>query len=542
VTHRLRSVADQFVAEPPTGVQIRTRLRISPHDEAVLREVGEYLGHLAGRDLAERCRLGMGEAEWTRRSRGLTAACSKRWAGTITRNSNVQWQRAYRNLLDQRVSLHRTTLRIRARLAVPAGGRAGRIRGYASQAERWEKRRRLHQLAARLACVERRIAEGRVSIVRGGRHLLLTRHHLEATRLTETEWREQWQSARLFLTANGEADKPLGNETIRVHPTEGWLELRLPAPLAHLANRPHGRYRLSCLVRFSYRAEHWAAQVASGAVCYDVSHQPGRGRWYLSASWSHPRRPVPTLEALAGFSRVAVDLNAGHLGCVVLDPAGNPVGSPRTILLDLEGRSSTTRDGRLRSAISQLIALAKVHGCQAIAVENLDFADARAEGRETLGRGRRAKRFRRTIAGIPTRQFRDRLTQMCTNQGLWVVAVDPAYTSKWARQHWLTPLQQTNSAAVTVHHAAAVVIGRRSLGHRARRRPGVPPTHQRMGAGESYRPGRARSQVGAGPDPPTRRTGSLTWDARPVAATGSGPGSRWSSTVRGHPSAVAPWL
>ena len=38
----------------------------------------------------------------------------------------------------------------------------------------------------------------------------------------------------------------MGNETIRWHPDEGWLEIKLPAPLAHLANRPHGRYRLSC--------------------------------------------------------------------------------------------------------------------------------------------------------------------------------------------------------------------------------------------------------------------------------------------------------
>jgi IS605 OrfB family transposase len=210
---------------------------------------------------------------------------------------------------------------------------------------------------------------------------------------------------------------------------------------------------------------------------------------------------------------VAVDLNAGHLACMVLDPSGNPVGVPLTILLDLEGRSALTRDGRLRTAISQLITLAKTHGCGVIAVEDLDFASARAEGRETLGRGRRGRRLRRVVAGIPTRRFRDRLTQMCANQGLWVVAVDPAYTSRWGRHNWQLPLQtKTPSATVTVHDAAAVVIGRRSLGYRARRRPGVPPTHRRMGVGESYRPGRPGSYAGAGPDPPARRTGSPTWD------------------------------
>lgn len=123
--------------------------------------------------------------------------------------------------------------------------------------------------------------------------------------------------SRLFLTADGDAGYPLGNGTIMVHPEHGWLELKLPAPLAHLANRPHGRYRLSCSVRFSYRADQWAAQVASGVVRYDLGYQPERDRWYLDASWTHPRRPVPTQAELAGFRRVAVDLNASHLDCMV---------------------------------------------------------------------------------------------------------------------------------------------------------------------------------------------------------------------------------
>jgi len=529
MSSRLRVIAAPFAVAPPTGTRIRTRLRVSPIDETVLRAVGEYLGRLAGRDLGERCRLGSGDDERARRKRTLTAASSSRWAGALTRTSQDQWQRAYRNLLDERASVRRAIRRLQARLAAPVGGRAGRVRGYASHAERWEKQCRLHVLTARLTRVEARSAEERVSIVRGGRRLLRIRQHLGEAGLTEPQWRRRWEAARWFLTADGDAEYPLGNGTIVVDPKDGWCELKLPAPLAHLANRPHGRYRLSCLVSFSYRADQWATQVASGAVRYDIVAHPERDRWYLDASWRHPRRPVPTLTELAGYPRVAVDLNAPHLDCTVLDPAGNPVGHPQTIPLDLDGACSTTRDGRVRAAISQLITIAKTHDCQVIAIENLNFADARAEGRETLGRGRRGRRFRRTVAAIPTRQFRDRLVQMCANQGLWVVAVDPAYTSRWGRQHWLAPLQHhAPNTSVTVHHAAAVVIGRRSLGHRARRRPGVPPTHQRMGAGESYRSGQPRSRAGAGPDPPARRPGSPIWGARPVTAlgTGQGPGGR----------------
>jgi hypothetical protein len=81
--------------------------------------------------------------------------------------------------------------------------------------------------------------------------------------------------------------------------------------------------------------------------------------------------------------------------------------------------------GHLRAAITSVVRLATVSGCRSQIVEDLDFADARQVGRETLGRGRRAKRFRTIVAGIPTRRFRDLLVGMAANAGLWTVAVDP---------------------------------------------------------------------------------------------------------------------
>jgi hypothetical protein len=322
--------------------------------------------------------------------------------------------------------------------------------------------------------------------------------------LTEAEWRGRWQAARLFVTADGEADKRWGNETIRVHPDQQWLELKLPAPLAHLANRPHGRYRLSCPVTFGYRREEWAAQAACGAVRYDLWWDAARGRWYADASWRLAARPVPSLTELRQHPAFAVDLNARHLDGWVLDPSGNPLGPPDTIPLVLDGLPASTRDGRLRQAVAAIIRLAGQHGCHALMVEDLDFADARQTGRETLGRGARGKRFRRTVAGLPTRQFRDLLAGMAANAGLWVVAVDPAWTSVWGARYWQAPLKQSTKNSVTVsrHHAAAVVIGRRGLGLGARRRPGVPLAHQRMGKGELPARPDDRALGCQGPGPP----------------------------------------
>ena len=46
---------------------------------------------------------------------------------------------------------------------------------------------------------------------------------------------------------------------------------------------------------------------------------------------------------------------------------------------------------------------------------------------------------------------------MAASTGIAVVAVDPAYTSRWGAQHWLAPIRQ-HHPELTGHHAAALVI------------------------------------------------------------------------------------
>src|ERR1035437_9753627 len=474
----MRTIAEAFVAAPPAGVRVRTRLMLSAQDAQALVAVGTHLGSLAGRDLARRCREGRldaGHGAQSRRERkqALTFESSSRWAGAITRTSEDAWQLGQRNLVAEKRSLDARIGRIRQRLVVAAGQGRGRLRGYATQGERFEKQRRLQVLSCRLAEVDARLGEGRVSICRGGKGLARARHHLEEAELTEADWGERWRASRLFVVADGEKDKAWGNETIRLHPEEHWVEVKLPAATSDLANRPHGRYRRSCPVAFPYRGEEVAAQAGWGAIRYDIAYDCAKRRWYLDGSWRSPGGPRPSLGQLRRHPVLAVDVNAGHLAAVVVDPSGNPVGAAVTIAADLRGLGTSARDGHLRAAISGLLRLARSQGCEAVVIEDLDFQEARESGREHSGRrpsrGVRGRAFRRLVSGIPTAKFRDRLTQMASNAALAVVAVDPAYTSRWGAQHWLGALK-TISPDASGHHAAALVIGRRGLKQRARRR------------------------------------------------------------------------
>ncbi|WP_327254993.1 hypothetical protein [Streptomyces sp. NBC_01244] len=475
--------------------------------------VGEHLGRYSRADLAERVRIGRVPVKENRRAdrkRVLTRVSSSRWAGAITRASEDQYQLSLQCLFDERASLRRAIAKISQRLAVPCGQRVVGVRGYPSRAERAQKQRRSQVLTARLVEVERRIETGHPAIVSGGRRLAKTRHNLATAGLTETEWRERWEAQRMFVTADGESGAPHGNYTITVDPSDGAATIVLPEPLRHLANAPRGRYRLACTVTFNHRREEWLDRLcANQAVRYDIVCDTERGRWYLDASWSTPTAPLPTPAELAaaGVRLLAVDLNAGHLAACVVDAHGNPVGRPITVPTDLTGPTSQ-RDGRLRAAIAELIRLAHQHGCAGLAIENLGFTKARATGRETMGRGKRGKAFRRTVAGLPTARFRDRLAGMAHHAGLIVAAVDPAYTSRWGAQHWKAPLQkQSKTTLVTGHHAASVAIGRRALGHGTRRRPGVTAHDQRIVAR------RATGQTGTAPrargtTSPPRTTGT----------------------------------
>ncbi|MEU2596690.1 IS200/IS605 family accessory protein TnpB-related protein [Streptomyces hirsutus] len=523
----LRELAAPFVAPGPSGVAIRTRLkRLTAVDEEVLRRVGAHLGALVCRDLKARCHDGLGHdaKAWAVRKRELTPVSSARWAGAITRATHEQWALARRCALTHLQGLQAGVRMLRHRLALPVGQKGSKRApgGYRSRREWHAKARRLRVLEDRLARERAAWEAGRVHVVRGGKRLARMRHQLPAAQLTQAQWRARWEAARWFLRADGESGKQYGNETIRISP-DGEVSIRLPAPLKQWANAPHGRYVLTGRVAFAHRGQEWTDRVAANrAIAYRIHHDPARARWYVTASWQKPVSQTVPLAAALADGVIGVDMNADHLAAWHLDVHGNPTGSPRRFCYDLSG-TTQHRDAQLRHALTRLLNWARTCNVTAIAVEDLDFTAEKT--REKHGH---RKRFRQLIAGLPTGRLRARLVSMADAMGITVVAVDPAYTSKWGAQHWQKPLTST-TCRTTRHDAAAVAIARRAQGYPIRRRTAPPRTHQSDGCGHRT--------VQAGPDAPGRegprrrlpgpRTRSVPPDAERTRAT------RTPTTVRG---------
>ncbi|MFK0101207.1 IS200/IS605 family accessory protein TnpB-related protein [Streptomyces sp. NPDC091040] len=514
-----REVAASFAVAGPSGVAVRGRLKyLTGQDERVLRAVGAYQGGLASRDLKARCADGLNHSaeSWASRKRELTGVSSSRIAGAITKASHDQWALARRCLATHIRSLEAGIRTLRHRLSLPVGakGTKNAAGGYRSRGEWFHKSRRLKALEDRLTAAVADWRSGRVRIVRGGKRLLNTRHHLAEAGLSEGEWRDRWEAERWFLAADGESGKRYGNETIRVTP-EGRVSIKLPAPLAHLANTTHGRYTLTPTVGFAHRGVEWADRVeANRAVAYRIHYDTGRRRWYLTASWQRPAVQTVPLEAARAGGVIGVDTNADHFAAYRLDAHGNPVGEPHRFGYDLSG-TAAHRDAQVRHALTRLLHWARRTGVTAIAIEDLDFGAEKT--REKHGR---RKRFRQLISGMPTGKLKARLVSMAAEQGLAIIAVDPAYTSMWGAQHWQKPLT-TPRRKMSRHDAAGIAIGRRALGHPIRRRT-TPPSHDR-----SDRAGHRTVQAAPGtpgregprPRIPGPRTRSVPPDAERTRAT-----------------------
>ncbi|WP_406359610.1 transposase [Streptomyces sp. NBC_01544] len=526
----LRELAASFVAPGPCGVAVRDRLKhLTPQDVRVLRAVGAHQGALASGDLKARCADGLehGADTWASRKRELTALSSSRIAGAITKATHDQWALARRCQAAHIQKLEAGIRALRHRLSLPLGekGTKRAAGGYRSKSEWFRKSRRLAALEDRHTAAVGDWQAGRVRVVRGGKRLLNTRHHLGQAQLSEEQWRQRWEAERWFIAADGESGKRFRNETIRVTP-DGEVTIKLPVPLAHLANTRNGRYTLTARVGFAHRGAEWSDRItANRAVAYRIHLAVERGRWYLTASWQRPAVQTIPLETARARGMIGVDTNADHFAAYRLDRHGNPIGGPRRFSYDLSGTAGH-RDAQIRHALTRLINWAVRVGVGAIGIEDLDFATEKT--REKHG-GR--KRFRQLISGMPTGKLKARLVSMAAEQGLAIVAVDPAYTSLWGAQHWQKPLT-TPRRKMSRHDAAGIAIGRRALGHPVRRRTAPPPHDQSDRAGHRTAQAEPDNRRREGTRPPTT-------DRPPGRPSPSGKrkrGTSASKTVRDAPS------
>lgn len=176
----------------PAGRAVRTRLRVTPEEAALLEAVGAHLTRLRVADLRD---AGAGVPA-NDRAKALGGRAHSRYLGTLVRDNDALVRLVKDGLYRHRNELRDAIRTLERRVAAPTWDSCCGVNkrrdtcatcrdGYPARAERAMKCRRLDQRRARLAEVERRIAEQDWRLLPGGRRLATTRHHLADAELTE---------------------------------------------------------------------------------------------------------------------------------------------------------------------------------------------------------------------------------------------------------------------------------------------------------------------------------------------------------------------
>jgi hypothetical protein len=204
-TRKLRKIAASFVVAPPDGARVRTHLMADGRDGEVLWALWAHLGQRASSDLACRVKEGSLDAKTNTRSQKarkqqLTAASSSRCTGAITRTTEDAYGLATCNLQAEKVSLQVRIKKISRRVKVPASEKKHKVYGYVT----------------RRSAGRKEAPPGPVLSSRRGRcpaQLRPPEHlpwrqvageeppQLGTTGQSERQWRKEWESSRLFITA-----------------------------------------------------------------------------------------------------------------------------------------------------------------------------------------------------------------------------------------------------------------------------------------------------------------------------------------------------
>ena len=322
-----------------------------------------------------------------------------------------------------------------------------------------QKKRRLSLLRDRQAGIRDERKRAAPSLCFGSAKVFNAQHHLAENGYADHEaWLKAWRadrSSQFFCL--GSKDETGGNQTCTSSVTEdGAIALRLRLPDAiwdklgvpkHLAIGP---------ISFGYGHEVIVAAIQA--------HAAGQGQ---ALSWRFVRDDKgwrvfvstfqPLDDTVADFAKgcLAVDMNAGFLAVVVVDAAGNPNGR-LTVPMLTQHRRTDQVEATIGNAVARIVALAKKHG-RPIAIEDLDFEAKKARLREECSPG-----MARMLSAFVSKAFRSMLERRAAREGVAVIAVNPAYTSLQGRVRFM------DRYGLSVHHAAALTIGRRAMNHSER--------------------------------------------------------------------------
>ena len=168
----------------------------------------------------------------------------------------------------------------------------------------------------------------------------------------------------------------------------------------------------------------------------------------VHATLSLPKKNHVNYDVSTGV--VSIDINADHLALTELDKNGNLI-YERVIPFHIYGKSKGSIDHELSRVTNEVIDYCrKKHKC--LVVEDLNLEKLKQSMKY------KSKKYKRMLSGFAYSKILTLLNGKAYRNDIYIYKVNPAYTSQIAK------LKYMKKFGVSIHIAAAYVIGRRGMG------------------------------------------------------------------------------
>jgi IS605 OrfB family transposase len=309
-----------------------------------------------------------------------------------------------------------------------------------------QKKRRISHLKKKLAQLKEDKSQNKVRLCFGSKQLFRAQFSLKENGYSShKEWREAWKKRRhsdFFVL--GSKDELNGNQSCTAYlQKDGSLNIRLRLPNSCVGQE--GSYLWIRNVFFAYgHKEILMALTSKQALCYRFKLDEKGWRIFLSVNTA--QTPIISDERQGA---IGVDINSNHLSIVETDRFGNVIGK-QTIPLNLYGKNSHQSKALIGNASKKIVSLAESTK-KPIVLEKLNFKNKKKSLKE------QSTTYARMLSSFAYSSILTHIKSRAHKQGIEIKEVNPAYTSIIGR------VKFSKRYGLSVHHAAALVIARRSL-------------------------------------------------------------------------------
>ena len=314
------------------------------------------------------------------------------------------------------------------------------------------KKQRLQKLKDRHAQLAKDISNGDYRMSFGGRKNFDNQYRLAENGFRSHEgWHNDFAKRRdANIYYLGSKDESCGNQMFHLESnSDGSFTIKI---------RKDGKYVDSTKYvygkcTFSYMTDELKHIVTGGKQAIHYRLKLRGTKVYLQAIFTLNTEKIPNVTRYTDGC-IGLDFNDGHIELAETDAKGNLI-NLKTYPLQFHGTGGKA-ENEMRTVISDIGKYARMCG-KDIVKEDLSFVKKKSG--TTQAKSKSGKNYNRMIHTLEYRRYEDALNNMTARYGIRLTEVNPAYTSKIAKQKYCSQKK------LTAHSGAAYVIARRGQGY-----------------------------------------------------------------------------